>query len=373
MRMFKKLLALTAVGGAVRPGRGPAQMVVTRDAVASGDLPFPMPGRPMKTGTGQIRGRVLAAETGSPIRRAQVRISGPDIGSKASLTDGEGRFEFRELPAGRFTVNASKSGFVNVQYGQTRPFESGRPIELADKQVLENADIVMPRGSVIAGRIVDEFGEPMPDVAVTALRQQWSGGRRKLTPAPGRIAQTNDLGQFRLYGLPPGEYYVSATMRNTGAEFMAIEMLAAEGLRGGGGAGPSGSTPTSGYAPTYFPGTPTASDAQKVTLIAGQENSSVDFALVAVRLAKVTGIVIGSDGKPLSGAMINLAPASRGDFILSMGRAARPHQPGWRVHAVERRARRLHAAGQFDAGDDELRRRQHDGLPDERRRTGRRR
>ena len=329
MRMFKKLLALTAAAALSAPALAGAQVVVTRDAIATGDaLPFPMPGRPMKTGTGQIRGRVLAAETGSPIRRAQVRISGPDIGSKASLTDGEGRFEFRELPAGRFTVNASKSGFVNVQYGQTRPFESGRPIELADKQVLENADIVMPRGSVIAGRIVDEFGEPMPDDSVTALRQQWSGGRRRLTPAPGRIAQTNDLGQFRLYGLPPGDYYVSATLRNTGADFMAIEMLAAEGLRGGGGAGPSGSTPTSGYAPTYFPGTPTASDAQKVTLIAGQENQSVDFALVAVRLAKVTGIVVSSEGKPLSGAMINLMPASRGDFVLNMGGSARTNQDG---------------------------------------------
>lgn len=326
MRMVTKLLALTAAAALSAPAVAGAQVMVTREAVAGDALPFPMPGRQMKTGTGQIRGRVLAAETGAPIRRAQVRITGPDITPKAALTDGEGRFEFRELPAGRFTVNASKSGFVNVQFGQTRPFESGRPIELADKQVLDNADIVMPRGSVIAGRIVDEFGEPMPDVSVTALRQQWSGGRRRLTPAPGRIAQTNDLGQFRLYGLPPGEYYVSATMRNTGAEFMAIEMLAAEGLRGG--AGPSGSTPTSGYAPTYFPGTPTVSDAQKVTLIAGQENQSVDFALVAVRLAKVTGIVVGSDGKPLTGAMISLAPASRGDFVLSMGGSARTNQEG---------------------------------------------
>jgi protocatechuate 3,4-dioxygenase beta subunit len=327
--MIKTLLALSAAAALSAPAAARAQMVVTRDAVATGDaLPFPMPGRQMKTGTGQIRGRVLAAETGAPIRRAQVRIASPDVVAKAALTDAEGRFEFRDLPGSRFTITASKSGFVNVQYGQTRPFESGRPIELADKQVLDNADIVMPRGSVIAGRIVDEFGEPMPDVAVTALRQTWSGGRRKLTPAPGRIAQTNDLGQFRLYGLPPGDYYVSATMRNAGAaEFMAIEMLAA-GAAGGHGAGPTGSTPTSGYAPTYFPGTPSASDAQKVTLIAGQENQSVDFALVAVRLAKVTGIVVGSDGKPLSGAMINLAPASRGDFILNMGGSARTNQDG---------------------------------------------
>ena len=153
---------------------------------------------------------MLASDGAGPIRRAQVRISGPDVAPKAALTDAEGRFEFRDLPAGRFTLQATKSGFVNVQYGQTRPFESGKPIELADKQSLDNADISMPRGSVIAGRIVDEFGDPLPDVSVTAMRQTWQNGRRRLRPSPGRIAQTNDLGQFRIYGLPPGDYYVSA-------------------------------------------------------------------------------------------------------------------------------------------------------------------
>ena len=66
----------------------------------------------------------------------------PEIGAKTSLTDADGRYEFRDLPAGRFTVNASKSGYVMVQYGQSRPFESGRPIELAEKQVHE---VMVPR------------------------------------------------------------------------------------------------------------------------------------------------------------------------------------------------------------------------------------
>ena len=170
--------------------------------------------RTFKTGTGRLRGRVLASDGTGPIRRAQVRISGSEVAPKAALTDAEGRFEFRELPAGRFTLQASKSGFVSVQYGQTRPFESGKPIELADKQSLDNADISMPRGSVIAGRIVDEFGDAIPDVSVTAMRQTWQNGRRRLVPSPGRVAQTNDLGHFRIYGLPPGDYYVSATLRS---------------------------------------------------------------------------------------------------------------------------------------------------------------
>jgi Carboxypeptidase regulatory-like domain len=282
--------------------------------------------RTFKTGTGRLRGRVLASDGTGPIRRAQVRISGSDVAPKAALTDAEGRFEFRELPAGRFTLQASKSGFVSVQYGQTRPFESGKPIELADKQSLDNADISMPRGSVIAGRIVDEFGDAIPDVSVTAMRQTWQNGRRRLVPSPGRVAQTNDLGHFRIYGLPPGDYYVSATLRTGGLEMVEVELMA--GTAAWNSAGPTASAPKSGYSSTYYPGTPNIAEAQRITLAAGQESPSADFALVAVRLAKVSGIVIGSDGKPLEGAAVSTVPANREFGGLMMQNSARTAKDG---------------------------------------------
>src|SRR5262245_25541100 len=83
----------------------------------SGPISFLPPGREAKKGTGALRGRVLSSDTGSAVRRAQVRVSGPDIGVKSTLTDAQGRFEFRELPAGRFSVNVIKSGYVTMQYG----------------------------------------------------------------------------------------------------------------------------------------------------------------------------------------------------------------------------------------------------------------
>jgi hypothetical protein len=128
------------------------QIIIDRPTT---DMPVQFPGmgpRQPKTGTARLRGRVTALETGGPVRRAQVRISGPDIGSKTAITDAEGRFEFRDLPGGRFNVSATKSGFVNVQYGQLRPFESGKAIDLVDGQVMDKADIAMPRGGVISGR-----------------------------------------------------------------------------------------------------------------------------------------------------------------------------------------------------------------------------
>jgi Carboxypeptidase regulatory-like domain len=287
----------------------------------AGSIQFPGMGGPrqFKTGTGRIRGRVLASDGAGPIRRAQVRISGNDVAPKVALTDAEGRFEFRDLPASRFTIMASKSGFVSVQYGQTRPFESGKPIELGDRQALDNADVSLPRGSVISGRIFDEFGDPLPDVSVTAMRQTWANGGRRLMPSPGRIAQTNDLGQFRIYGLPPGEYFVSASLRGGAAlEVAEMELMITTGGASP-SAGPTASTPRSGYAPTYYPGTPNAPEAQKITLAAGQDMSSADFGLVAVRLAKVSGIVVSSDGKPVEGAAINLLPAGGREMGLMLG------------------------------------------------------
>jgi hypothetical protein len=291
----------------VRPGGDGAPMQI---------LP---PGRQAKTGTGSLRGRVVANDTGAAVRRAQVRISGPDIGTKTALTDAQGRYEFRELPAGRFTVSVSKSGFVTMQYGQNRPYEPGRPIELAEAQKMDKADVSLPRGSVLAGRVVDEFGEAVAEAEVTAMRMQFMNGKRRLTPS-GRNGTTNDLGQFRIYGLAPGEYYVSATLRNM--NMMVMDLM------GGGAGGPSGSNQTSGYAATYYPSTPSPGDAQRITLAVGQELSSVDIQLQPVKLARITGNAIGSDGKPMAGAMVMLMPATRDAMMFMPGGTSRTDKDG---------------------------------------------
>jgi len=121
-------------------------------------------------GTAVIRGVVLAADTGTPIRRAQVRATVPGVESRLATTDPQGRFEFKELAAGRYTLNASKGGFVALQYGQRRPSESGTPLEISDGQVMDKLVIALPRGSVISGRVFDEFGEPVANAVVSGMR-----------------------------------------------------------------------------------------------------------------------------------------------------------------------------------------------------------
>jgi hypothetical protein len=284
-----------------------------------GDMPMMLPpGRKAKTGTGRLVGKIIAADTGKIVRRAQVRISSPDIGSKTSFTDAQGRYEFRELPAGRFTLSVSKSGFVTMQYGQSRPFEPGRPIELAEAQVMEKADIALPRGSAVSGHVLDEFGEPVADANVSGMRMQYSGGRRRLVQS-GRSSTTNDLGQFRLFGLPPGEYYVSVTVRTL--DTMVLDMMGASNA-----GGPVGSNNNSGYAATYYPGTPNPAEAQRLSLGVGQE-TSVDIQMQPVRLARISGNAVGADGKPMSNAMVMLMPSMR-DAVMVVPGTSRTDKDG---------------------------------------------
>ncbi|MDP3719409.1 MAG: carboxypeptidase-like regulatory domain-containing protein [Acidobacteriota bacterium] len=275
--LFATAGALAQVpGGGQGPLRGQARATPLRD-----DAP---------RGTAVIRGQIVAADTGAPIRRAQVRVSSPEAReSRVAATDAQGRFEVKELPAGRYTINASKGGFVTLQYGQRRPSESGTPIELGDGQTLDKLTIALPRGSVLGGRITDEFGEPVANASVIAMRYSYAGGGRRLTAAPGSNSRdtTDDQGHYRLFGLPPGEYFVSATLRS----------------------GPEAADPTgevSGYAATYFPGTPNLSEAARVTLAVSQENTTVSFGLIATRLVRVSGQVLTSTGEPAAGGNVML-------------------------------------------------------------------
>src|SRR5262249_13714008 len=124
--------------------------------------------QPVPPATAIIRGHVVGAENGQPLRKAQVRImSGELRENRLATTDADRKYEFKEVKAGRYTVNASKGSYVSLAYGQTRAFEPGKPLEIAAGQLVEKVDFALPRGAIITGRVIDEFGEPLPDAMVS--------------------------------------------------------------------------------------------------------------------------------------------------------------------------------------------------------------
>ena len=127
----------------------------------------PPPATPTPPGTAILRGHVFAADTGQPLRKAQVRIFANEIReNRTTTTDESGVFEFKELRAGRYTVSASKGSYVGVSYGQLRPTDAPKLLDILNNQLVERVDLSLPRGSVVRGRVVDEFGEPASEVQI---------------------------------------------------------------------------------------------------------------------------------------------------------------------------------------------------------------
>src|ERR1051325_3305121 len=147
-------------------------------------------------GTASIRGRVFAADRRRPRRRARIQINGPGLpnNGQATSTDADGRFEIKDLPGGRYTINVTRSGYLRLSYGQRRPFEQGRPFDLANGQRADNVNFPLPRMSLITGRVLDEANEAISGVRVWALRPVFFEGRRRLVPE-GQPAMTDDAGQ----------------------------------------------------------------------------------------------------------------------------------------------------------------------------------
>jgi hypothetical protein len=264
-----------------------------------------MPGaRPVQTGPARIRGRVVAAQTGAPLRRAQVTLGVPASQARSTITDSDGRFELDQLPAGRYAVVASKTGFVTLQYGQRRSSDATEFIVLADGERRDSVDLALPRGGVIAVRVTDDFGDPMPGAQVQVQRYQYGpDGQRRLNSVfvLGSIGPnaTDDRGEVRMYGLPPGEYVVSATLRNQGFPSTPDRAL------------------NDGFALTYHPGTINAADAQTITVSIAEE-THIEFALSSARLSRVTGTAVDSEGRPAAGSFVNVV-TRQGNGMSSVG------------------------------------------------------
>ena len=235
--------------------------------------------------TASISGRVTT-ETGAPLRRAEIRATSNGGLTRFTTTDTDGRYVVRDLPAGAFTLHVSKSGFVALYFGQRRPFERRTTLQIASG-TRALADVRLPRAGAITGRIVDRTGEPVMGVRVQALRRRMVEGVRGLQ-ATGALDTTDDQGSYRVYGLPPGEYYVAATPRRDETTGRPV----------------AGTIPGRGT-PIFYPGTANRDEAQRVTVDVSGE-ARADLVLTEVRTSRVSGIVLTSNGTPATGAMVSL-------------------------------------------------------------------
>jgi len=316
---------------------------------------------PPALGTAQITGIVLTADkTPAPVRRAIVSLIGERADHPLAVTDDTGRFAFVNLPADRYSLSVAKSAFVPLVYGSKRPGGSGVPIVLADGQRIA-VSLNLLRGSVITGTVRDERGRPLPGVTVTALRYavSYQTGERTLQSVtvgsagsvvagfspeafPGTGA-TDDRGEYRIYGLAPGDYIIRAAARPPYSSIMAgtdvrrmtdADVQRAQRLLQGPGsvsgtdtAGARSDASRVDYVPIYHPGALDAADAATVTVGPAEERAGVDVLLRYVPTAAIVGVVTGPDGSPVPGAQIALMTNPRSSSG-GVDRSARSNDDG---------------------------------------------
>ena len=317
--------------------------------------------RQVPLGTGKISGTVVAADSGRPLSRARVNLSGSatvsdagrGAGANASggasvgrggsimvvngvpqpsngmsvgrvvVTDAQGQFSFAKLPAGQYSINVSRDQYLQTSYGQKKPNRPGTMIGLGDGQQL-TVRVPMLRGGVITGVVIGQDGEPLMNAQVRAMRYTMVSGFKRLE-ANG-YANTDDRGVYRMFGLQPGDYLVAATqspselsMDRSLADAAAVESAIAAALVQAASSGqpPTISVPVTvptpgdagpaGYAPTYYPSASTAIAASAVTVNAGEERGGVDIPVLYNRSGNIQGTVLSS--APLGAVMISLTAA----------------------------------------------------------------
>lgn len=251
-----------------------------------------------------VTGQVVLETTGTPLRKVDVVL----VPSEASMvfsnqegrepqttvTDSDGHFQFAGVQAGEYRVILGRNGFLSTNRRSRR--YSPNLLSLAPGQELQGLLFRMRQAGVIKGKIVDEDGDPVS--GITVYPRLISGRNESIVSDT-----TNDLGEFRIAGLPEGKFLVLAQT--------AGGMI----VRGG------NFQQQAVYAPTYYPGTLDQTRAASVEVHAGEE-STANFNLISTRRFTVKGQVVGlnpqarpnlseGSGRVVGGVQINL---QRADF-----------------------------------------------------------
>ena len=286
---------------------------------------------PVPNGTATIAGNILVSgETKQPARRVRVTLNDVTgaIPGRTTTTDDAGAFAFRGLPAGRYQLKAIKKAYLTASFGAPRPERPGTPIVVKDGEQITDVAMAIARGGVISGSVRDERGRPVPGVTVRVLRFAYNattGERTLVAPSSGSTNTTDDRGDYRAYGLPPGGYVVLANPLPTSGRSDTPDIRpltpaevqqALQAARTGTsvpGAPATVAVPTTNvrvnYAPVFHPGVTDISAATPIALGLSEERAGVDLTIQYVATATVSGTIGVPDGILPQIVRLTLVPA----------------------------------------------------------------
>jgi hypothetical protein len=262
-------------------------------------------------------------------------ISPQDTFHRKATTDGTGRFIFENVTPGEYRLIATyDGGYVPAEYGQRSPTGEGIPFKITAGQRMTGIQLSMSPTGAITGRIYDRNGEPLGRAQVLALRTVYKNGRRTLTIVQSIVS--DDHGDFRLFWLAPGRYYVAA--KPDGAEFPmnmaqpnsynAPMMHLTPPTRFGTyelGSSPvvhkrklkNGDIVEEMYVPVYYPNTVDMSAATAVSVVGGTAVSGVNIPTGTGLITPhhIRGRVFDPAGQAVAGAGISAMPRDSGPYF----------------------------------------------------------
>ncbi|HJZ71447.1 MAG TPA: carboxypeptidase-like regulatory domain-containing protein [Vicinamibacterales bacterium] len=248
---------------------------------------------------GTVRGRVIGPD-GLPMPHARVQLESSDrLFSPASAqADEDGWYAFHDVPPGRYLLGSDMPGYRRSVPGQRTPWERGDLVTMGADRAEVRVNLALRRGSAIEGRVIDEYGDPVENVAVSASVIRIVAGRPQLVSAPRTAiragTRTDDRGRYRIFALAPGEYIVSATVGQQDVDRPTIDLP--------------------GYTRSYYPATLTPTEAARVEVRDGEDRLNVDITLVKGGTSRVAGRVMGADGEHAF-ATVSLAPSYRSGSV----------------------------------------------------------
>jgi hypothetical protein len=312
-------------------------------------------------GRGVISGTVVEASSGDPVRKAVVTVTwqGTPRSWATTRSDGSGRFIFEGLPAGKYTLRATKAGLGTAAYGANSVRELGDTITLGDGETRADLKLRFVRSGSISGRVVEPDGDPVSGVNMMMLRAGRNLGERILVNY--RNGVTNDRGEYKITGIDPGQYYLRC-MPN-GPVLGPHVMF-----------GDNSPAVYDMVVPQYYGGARESKDAAPLNLRGGEVLTGIDFHLVAEHPATISGRVTGvppldppieatseSYNGPIMGrhmqraragqaVMINLRPADDSQMFWGTGgTAAQP--PDYRFEMLQNVPGRYHIQASVQAKD----------------------
>ena len=255
---------------------------------------------------GKISGVVLRDSDRTPLRRARVVLRPLEAGTPAlgAEADDQGAFEIRDIPRGSYSLTAQRDGYLDSSDSLRGTLRMPSSFFVSAGQVISRITFRLKPWATLAGKVRFNDGDPAVAVPVQVYREYHVRGRHGFTAVRG--ATTDDHGDYRLYDLAPGSYYVAAVYEKAAAtrEYQDQPRVDDAGRE----------IPADTYATTFYPGTLKLDEAVPVRLTAGSEIGGVDLFLQAVRKSSVRGRVTdGTSGLALGTATIFLERIDAGN------------------------------------------------------------